>query len=268
MSERTTALVTGASAGIGLELAKVFAREGHDLILVARREDRLRDLAAGLSKEHGVEARVLALDLVSEGAVDRLAGYVEDEGLSVDWLVNNAGFGGFGRFLEQDLDRQLKMIGLNVTALVELTGRFLPSMVERGRGGVMNVASTAAFQPGPLSGVYFATKSFVLSFSEALTAETKGTGVHVSALCPGPARTEFFEVAGFPGGEKPGTLSADRVARTGYRGLMRGKVIVIPGLLNGIGAFLPRLLPRALVRRTLLSYLERMERKANATPEP
>jgi short-subunit dehydrogenase len=261
MTDRTTVLVTGASAGIGVELARVFAREGHDLVLVARREERLRDLAAELGKEHGIEARFLALDLTAEGAAERLVRFVQEEGVRVDWLVNNAGFGGFGRFAGQDLDRQRKMIGLNVDALVELTGRFLPAMVERGTGGVMNVASTAAFQAGPLSAIYFATKAFVLSFTEALASETRGTGVRVSALCPGPVRTEFFEVAGFPAGEKPGTMTAERVARTGYRGLMRGKVIVIPGVLNRIGAFLPRLLPRALVRRTLLGYLERQERK-------
>jgi short-subunit dehydrogenase len=233
-----TVLVTGASVGIGYELAKQFARGKDDLILVARNEEKLRDVAAEMKREFGVGADVMTADLAVAGAAGRL----EDQlgGRRVDVLVNNAGFGAIGRFDEIELARQLEMIQVNVTALVDLTHRLLPGMISRGAGGVLNVASTASFQAGPWMAIYYATKAFVLSFSEALAVELRRTGVKVTALCPGPTHSEFrqrakmeksplFKSSPFP------VMTAEAVARAGYRGFLRGKRVVIPGVVNRVG---------------------------------
>jgi uncharacterized protein len=252
--ERQTALVTGASSGIGLELAREFAAGGYNLVLVARSEKKLEELAAELRDRHGVDARVLAKDLSKPQAPDEL---FQEAGAPtpVDVLVNNAGFATFGPFAETDLGRELEELQVNVVALTHLTKKFLPGMLARRRGGVLNVASTAAFQPGPLMAVYYATKAYVLSFSEALAEELRGTGVTVSVLCPGPTATEFSARADMQdSGLFKGMLAvadARSVARAGYEGFRAGKRIVIPGLLNKVGAQSIRLTPRGLATRVV-----------------
>lgn len=244
-------LITGATAGIGLELARCFARGGSDLVLVARREERLREIADGLSREHGVNCREIVEDLGDAAGAERLVERLERDGIAIDVLVNNAGAGTLGKFVEQSLDTQLGPIQLNVASLVELTHRLLPGMRERRRGGILNVASTAAFQPGPNMAVYYATKAFVLCFSEGLREELRGSGVRVSCLCPGPTRTEFAGKAGMTHLAifRKGAMPADAVARAGYDGFRRGKTIVVPGLRNKIGVFAVRLFPRSWVRK-------------------
>ncbi len=245
---RPVTLITGASAGLGAEFARQCAARGEALLLVARRRDRMEALAAEL----GGEVHILTADLSAPGAAAQLAGDIEALGLHVRALINNAGFGLAGRFATLPPDRQREMIDLNVAALTELSRLFLPGMLERGRGGILNVASTAAFQAGPNMAVYYATKAYVLSLSEALHQELKGTGIHVTCLCPGPTRTEFFDVAGVKG-KMFERMSADAagVVRAGLRGLDRNRAIVIPGVANRIGAFSNRLLPRAAMRRII-----------------
>lgn len=240
-----TALVTGASSGIGLELARCLASDGYDLVLVARSGDKLQSLADELGG-----ARVLVADLADPAAPAKVAAEVP----AVDVLVNNAGVGDFGPFVDADLDRALSMLQLNVVSLTHLTRAYLPGMVERGSGRVLNVASTAAFQPGPLMAVYYATKAYVLSFSEALAEELRDTGVTVTALCPGPTKSGFqaaaeMEESRLVRGRK--LPSSRDVAEAGVRAMHRGRVVVIPGLPNKILAQSVRLGPRALVRRVV-----------------
>lgn len=250
-----TAVVTGASEGIGRELARALAAEGHDLVLVARSPDRLQALASELTADHGISARVLAADLRSEGApqaVERAVG--KAGGRPVDTLVNSAGLGTFGPFAETPLERSLDLVRLNVTALTALTGLFLPAMLERGRGRILNVASTAAFQPGPWMAVYYATKAYVLHFSEAIAEELHDTGVTVTTLCPGPTRTEFQERARMENSgllRGWGMMDAASVARAAVRGTLKGRRIVVPGVLNRLGLLGPRLLPRRLLTRVV-----------------
>lgn len=243
---RPVTLITGASAGLGAEFARQCAARGEALVLVARRRDRLEALAM----EVGGDVHVIAADLAQPHSAASLIGQVEAEGLTVDTLINNAGFGLAGKFADRPLDRQSEMIDLNVRTLVELCHLVLPAMRERGRGAICNVASTAAFQPGPNMSVYYATKAFVLSFTEALHHELKGTGIRVSALCPGPTATEFGEVAG----SKSPALErikgeAPQVVRAGLAGLDRNKAVVIPGWPNKVTAQAHRFLPRATIRR-------------------
>jgi len=251
MSDSGPFLVTGASSGIGLELARVIAAAGHDLVVVARRVDRLESLASELRESHGVDVRVRGADLSDPGAPADLESRCDAEGLAIETLVNNAGFGAHGEVATLSREMQLDMMRVNMTALVDLTHRFLAGMRERGRGRILNVASTAAFQPSPYMTVYFATKAFVLHFTEGLASELAGTGVTATALCPGPVATEFGDVAGIKLGGFPPGYPADRMARKGYRGMMRGKAIVLPGLMNKVLAFTPRLTPRAMVRWTM-----------------
>ncbi len=244
------ALITGASAGLGVDFARQLSAKGQRLVLVARRKDRLDALVSDLGNARAIEA-----DLSLPGAIDRLTADLAAHGEHVDLLVNNAGFGLTGRFAELDGKRQREMIDLNCGALVELAHAVLPDMIERKQGRILNVASTAAFQPGPGMAVYFATKAFVLSFSEALHEEVKKHGVIVSALCPGPTATEFGEVAGFkpagPSARMLVSMTADSasVVRTGLDGLGRGQAVVIPGLSNKATAQAHRFLPRNWVRR-------------------
>ena len=249
--ERQTALISGASAGIGRALATEFARHGYDVLLIARRAAVLEELAAQLSKTHASAARVLAIDLGRADGPQQLQAAIAATGLRVDVVVNNAGFGLQGRFTALPLDRQLEMIQLNVGTLTGLTHRFLPGMLERNRGGILNVASTAAFQPGPLMAVYYATKAYVLSFTEALAEELAGSGLRVTCLAPGATATEFADVAGMRTSRlfRAGAMNAEQVARAGFAGWKRGKVLVIPGLANRFGAFSVRLAPRAVVRK-------------------
>jgi short-subunit dehydrogenase len=240
------ALVTGASAGLGVDFARQLSERGHRLVLVARRKERLDALAAELG-----DARAVALDLSRSGAVARLMADLDGASETVELLVNNAGFGLHGRFDKADPTRLRQMIDLNCGALTELCRAVLPAMVERGSGAILNVASTAAFQPGPGMAVYFATKSFVLSLSEALHEEVKRSGIRVTALCPGPTRTEFGEVAGFRG--KPSIdgffMDSGPVVRGGLEALDRNKAVAITGLVNKTGAQLAQLAPRAVVRK-------------------
>jgi len=246
-----TVLITGASSGIGRELARCFAEGGSDLVLVARRENRLRELGKELASRYGIQVRVLPKDLSLSAAGCEIEDELRSAGIQVDVLVNNAGFGDRGAFVGLELERQMKMVQVNMHAVTELTRRLLPAMLERGRGGVLNVASAAAFQPGPLMSVYYATKAYVLHFSEGITEELAGTGVSVTCLCPGPTVTEFGAEANMEGTLlfRMGAMTAARVARVGYTGFRRGKVIVVPGFRNSLTAFSVRTAPRFLVRK-------------------
>ena len=242
---RPVALVTGASAGLGEEFARQLSKRGISLVLAARRKDRLEELAAELGNARAIES-----DLSVPGSVGRLLAEIESAGETIELLVNNAGFGLTGRFSKQDPSRLRQMIDLNCGALTELCRAIAPAMIERRFGAILNIASTAAFQPGPGMAVYFATKAFVLSLTEALHEELKPYGVKVSALCPGPTATEFGEVAGF---RKPipkfAVADAISVVRAGLDGLDSNRAVVVPGMLNKLSAQGHRLLPRAALRR-------------------
>lgn len=250
--ERGTALVTGASAGIGLHLAGELAAAGYDLVLVARRSDALEDVAERCRREHGVRATAHPSDLLEPGAPARLVAGLEAEGTAVDLLVNDAGVLDSGRFAEIPVEHHERLVALNVGVLTSLTRRLLPGMLARGRGRILNVASTAAFQPVPSLAVYAASKAFVLSLSESLSEELKGTGVSVTALCPGFTRTHMLEDV-----EEarlvPGFLVSDPgdVARQGLEACLAGRAIAIPGVPNRLAASLVQLYPRWLVRGVL-----------------
>ena len=239
-------LITGASAGLGADFARQCAARGERLVLVARRRDKLEALA----KELG-NARAVTIDLAEPGAAAALMADLATHGEHVGTLINNAGFGLWGKFATLDGPRQRAMIDLNCGTLVELTHAVLPGMIERGQGAILNVASTAAFQPGPGMAVYFATKAFVLSFSEALHEEVASKGVRVTALCPGPTRTEFGDVAGFTGNGAFDKISArsEDVVAMGLKALDKGRAVAIPGLINKAGAQGHRFLSRGLLRR-------------------
>ena len=261
MDERQTALITGASGGIGLDLAECFAKDGYDLILTARSEDALERAAGALSEKYGIRATAIAADLGRIGGGETLAAKIAARGLSVAVLVNNAGYGIAGAFDGAKAADQLGMIDLNVRALTELNQIYWPGMLAKKRGGVLNVASTAAFQPGPLMAVYFASKSYVLSFSEALWKEAEGTGVHVSCLCPGPTASKFRERAGTGKTRlaRVGTPMASMpVAEMGYRAFKENRRVIVTGARN---ALLARLVPY-LPRRTVLSAVHSMQSPA------
>jgi len=255
-----TALITGASGGIGYELALLLARDGFDCILVARSRDKLDELAARLESEFRVKTLVVARDLSKPTAVDEIYEEVSAASMSIDLLVNNAGFPVYGRFVDTDWQTELDMLQVNVVALTALTKLFVRGMVERRNGRILNLASTAAFVPGPLMAVYYASKAYVLSFSQALANELQGTGVTVTALAPGPTRTGF---------QKRGVMEDSRlvrgqiadaksVATAGYRGMMRGKTIVIPGFSNKLIPWVARVSPRGAVTRVVRRMQERV----------
>ena len=255
-----TALITGASGGIGYELALHFARDRFDCILVARSRDKLDELAARLESEFRVKTLVVARDLSKPTAVDEIYEEVSAASMSIDVLVNNAGFPVYGRFVDTDWQTELDMLQVNVVALTALTKLFVRGMVERRNGRILNLASTAAFVPGPLMAVYYASKAYVLSFSQALANELQGTGVTVTALAPGPTRTGF---------QKRGVMEDSRlvrgqiadaksVATAGYRGMMRGKTIVIPGFSNKLIPWVARVSPRGTVTRVVRRMQERV----------
>lgn len=246
-----TALVTGASSGLGLEFARLLAQDGYDLVLVARRLDRLEQIALDLEEAYGVVVHVVQADLATKEGVANLVSFTEQIEVKVDVLVNNAGFGDCADFVEADLDKLDRMIELNVRCLTDLTYYYLGDMLDQGEGRILNVASVAAFQPGPGMATYFATKAFVLSLTEALSEELRGTGITVTALCPGTTGTDFWEVA------EAGALSMLRqaiiadpaeVAAYGYQSLMRGRVVAVPGITNKLMVASVRLCPRPLVR--------------------
>jgi len=257
MIERGTALVTGASGGIGEELARLLAADGHDLVLVARSEAELRRVGGELSARHRISYRAIVADLTDPAAPERIFRETEDAGIQVEVLINNAGFGLAGPFAGNgapatSLTRELEMIQVNIAALTHLSKLYLPGMVERKRGRVMNVASTAAFQPGPLMAVYYASKAFVLSFSVAIGVELEGTGVSVTALCPGATRTAFDRTAAmeqsrlFNSGH---VMDAATVARQGYEAMKAGKPVVVTGLRNRVMALATRLVPQSTAAR-------------------
>jgi len=245
----STVLITGASGGIGYELAKLFARDHHNVILVARSADRLAQVAAEL-RTHNVTVKTVALDLATSPAPRFLFDQLQSEGTTVDILINNAGFGAFGEFAQMSNDAIFGQIQLNIIALTELTRLFLPSMLTRRSGRIMNVASTAGFQPGPLMAVYYATKAYVISFSEALANEVRNSGVSVTCFCPGPTHTGFTTRAGNDKSrlfKQLGAMSVEKVALDGYRAVMEGRTLAISGAHNWIVAQSTRFAPRKLV---------------------
>jgi len=249
-------LVTGASSGIGLEFARLFARHGYNLVLVARDQTRLKEIARELEAKDGIAVKIIAKDLSNQSAPNEIHQRLCNESVTVDVLVNCAGFGTAGLFSDEDIASQLNMIQVNVVAVTHLTHLFLKDMLRRGTGKILNVASTAAFQPGPLMAVYYATKAYVLSFSEAIAEEVRNSGITVTALCPGPTKTAFQVKAKMKQTRLFKTallnpLPAETVAKIGYEGLMAHKRLVIPGFMNRIIAFAERLLPRQWVTKAV-----------------
>lgn len=245
------ALITGATSGIGLELALNFARDQINLILISRHIDQLEKVKERILKDYDIDVVVIAKDLTHDGAPLEIYNEVKQKDLNVDYLINNAGFGTFGRFKDIDVDTEKDLVKLNVMSLLEMNKRFVPDMVERQFGYIMNVASMASFLPGPIMANYYASKAYVLSLSEAMYEELKEEGIKVSALCPGPVRTNFQETAKMKKSEnlKSFMLEAKKVADVGYLGLWRGKAVVVPGTLQKALPVLVKLMPRCLVRK-------------------
>jgi short-subunit dehydrogenase len=260
--KRKTALITGASGGIGYELAKLFARDGYNLVLVARSSDELHKIAAQLTSEHDISVKVITKDLSVTTSPNEIFDEVQADGVAIDILVNNAGFGTYGSFSETSIKDELEMMQVNMVSPTHLTKLFLPGMISRGQGRILNVSSMGAFQPGPLIAVYCATKNYVLSISEALAEELSGTGVTVTALCPGPVRTGFARRArtehtkAMMHGLFNRIWEPEDVAAVGYHGLMKGKTIVIPGKRYIVSAFIVRCLPRKMARRAARIIME------------
>jgi short-subunit dehydrogenase len=256
-----TALITGASSGIGYELAKQFAKNHNNLVLVARNREALHKLADDLANQYAISAWTLSKDLANPTSPLEIFEELEKQSVKVDYLVNNAGFGLQGLFWELDMQSQQEIIQVNISSLTHLTRLFLPGMIQRRSGGILNVASTAAFQPGPLMAVYYASKAYVLSFTEALSNELHGTGVTATALCPGPTKTSFQKRARMGNARlfRRGVMDAEPVAEAGYRGLMKGKRVVIPGLSNRLLATTVKLVPRRMVLRMVRKLNESRE---------
>jgi len=251
-NERRTALITGASSGIGLELTKLFARDGYNLVVVARNHEALTQLGNDLEEKNGVSVKAIAKDLSSPSAPQEIYDELQKLSVKVDVLVNCAGFGSLGPFSDMDLPTEINMIEVNIVALTKLTKLFLKDMLLKRQGGVLNVASTAAFQPGPFMAVYYATKAYVLSFSEALAEEIRESGVVVTALCPGPTRTDFQSKSGTEQSRlfrSRGILGAETVARAGYEGFKNKETVIIPGFINRLRALGVRLAPRDWVTK-------------------
>jgi short-subunit dehydrogenase len=243
-----TALVTGASAGLGAELSRLFAADGHDLVLVARRRENLEALAGELEKQHGIRATVMPEDLTDAGAPERIAKALGERGIDVEFLVNNAGFGTSGPFATADVGRELSMVAVNVTTLVHLTRLLLPAMIARKSGRILNLGSTAGFVPGPFMAGYYASKAFVNSFTQALAYELRGTGVTATVSCPGATATEFAAVAGTEKSRlfQAAAMGATVVALHAYRAMMRGRPMAIAGLRNQLSIQSLRFAPRAM----------------------
>lgn len=247
-----TALITGATSGIGYELSKLFARDGYDLVLVARDGQKLNHVADELRTRYGINVKIISKDLSGRTAAEAVFDELHKQSIRIDVLVNNAGYALHGPFRETDLGSELGMMQINMESPTQLTKLLLGPMIKRGEGKILNVASTASFHPGPWMAVYYATKAYILSFSEALANELQETGVTVTALCPGPTKTRFQERAGIEAMKRYGgwrVLDAETVARVGYRGMMEGRTVVVPGLFNKLLVFTVRLGPRNLVTR-------------------
>ena len=259
-SATRTALITGASSGIGRELAGLFAQDGHALILVARNTEKLSQLAEELRKTHRIHTEIISQDLSTTASAQKIFEQLKEKEITVEFLVNNAGFGVYGQFRSTDIRRELDMIQVHVAALTHLTKLFLPAMLKQQFGRILNVASTAAFVPGPLEAVYFASKAYVLSLSLALSEELKHTHVTVTALCPGPTTTDFVRRAGigktrlFRSGSH--VMSAEKVAKIGYRAMQKAKPVVIPGAFNKLQIFSTRFAPRPLTAKITRKLLE------------
>src|SRR6266853_38311 len=252
-TQRQTALVTGGSGGIGIEIAKVLARGGFDLVLVARKRDTLEAAAGQIEGKFDVRVQVFAADLRRTYAPQSIFDCLHNENIPIEVLVNNAGFGLGGEFADTKIQRELEMIQVNIAALTHLTKLFLPPMIKRKSGRLLNVASTAAFQPGPGMAVYYATKAYVLSFSEAVAEEVAGTGVTITALCPGPTDTNFAAAAEaeFSHRFKKAAMTAESVARIGHRAFREGRVLAIAGFRNRLLALSVRVAPRSVVRKVV-----------------
>ncbi|HEY8419408.1 MAG TPA: SDR family oxidoreductase [Clostridia bacterium] len=258
---KKTALITGASSGIGYELAHIFAKDGYNLVLVARSQDKLINLKQEIEAFSNVH--IITKDLSKSEAAQEVFDEVKSAGLKIDVLVNNAGFGDFGQFAESNLSKISSMIELNIGALTKLTRLFLPEMIERKSGKILNVASLGSFQPGPLMAVYYASKAYVLSFSEAIARELKGSGVTVTALCPGPTRTNFQEAAnlGMSGlFVNLQVAEAKKVAEFGYKKMKKGKVIAVPGFFNKIAVIGVKLLPRKFIRNMVYNIQKQRDK--------
>ncbi len=253
-----TTIITGASSGIGLEFAHIFAKHGSDLILVARSSDKLEALAKELEEVNKIKVKVIVKDLADKNSPQEIFNELQKENIEIGYLINNAGFGGYGRFYETDWKKEEEMIQVNITALAELTKLFMQQMVKRNSGRILNVASTAAFQPGPLMSVYYASKAFVLSLSEATAYELKDTNVTVTCLCPGPTKSNFHNVAKIKASKLAKGINATSydVALCGYDAMMKGKFVAIEGFMNKLLAFATRFIPRKFVLRTVYKIQE------------
>lgn len=250
---RSCVLITGATTGIGYELAKLYAKDENNLILVARNEDRLKEVKDELSL-YNINIYTIALDLSEDNSCEKVLEYVNKNNLSVDILINNAGVGSFGYLSEIEMEKELKLIDINIRALTELTKIFLPAMIEHGEGSIMNVASTAAFCAGPKMATYYASKSYVLNFTEALYEEVKGKNIKISCLCPGLVRTSFQEKSGIKKKEsaKKALMTPKEVAKIAYKDFKKGKLIIIPGFKNKIIIIVNKFMPRSLSRKIIL----------------
>ncbi|MUG97286.1 SDR family NAD(P)-dependent oxidoreductase [Scytonema sp. UIC 10036] len=259
-NQKQTALITGASSGIGYELVKLFAREGYNLVLIARSGEKLAIIAQEFNQKYSITVKVIPKDLSEPTSPEEIFQELQQENITVDILVNNAGFATYGFFNETDLNTELEMMQVNMVCLTHLTKLFLKDMVKQGYGKILNVASTASFQPGPLMAVYFATKAYVLSFSEAIANELEGTGVTITALCPGPTESGFQKRAAMEDsklvkGQK--IMDSETVAKIGYTALMEGKTVVITGIKNKILAASVRFSTRKMVTKIVRSMQER-----------
>ena len=259
-NQHKTALITGASGGIGHELAKLFAQDGYNLVVIARSQEKLAQVAQELQSKFGILVKAIPKDLAIPTAPEEIFTELQNEGITIHFLVNNAGFATYGLFADTDLNSELQMMQVNMVALTHLTKLFLREMVKQREGKILNVASTAAFQPGPLMAVYYATKAYVLSFSEAIANELEGTGVTVTALCPGPTETGFQKRADMEQSRLVSgrIMKVETVARIGYSGLMNNQTVVIPGLKNQLLAQSVRFMPRNFVTQIVRDLQERV----------
>jgi len=262
---RTTGLITGASSGIGRALAKVLARYGHDLVLVARDGQRLEQLASELQQSSGIAAKAIPADLSVKTSSQDIIAELQRQGIKISLLVNNAGFDVYGEFFETDLTEELQMIQVNLVSLTQLTKLVLPGMRQQGYGRILNLGSTGSFIPSPLNAVYSATKAYVLSFSEAISEELQGSGITVTALCPGATESEFHQRASMEDIRlrRFGAMQAATVAEIGYRAMMAGRRVVVPGLHNQAQVLLARVLPRSVMPRMAKLMLQSPRREAS-----